>query len=128
MMAGIKGKDTRPEMLVRRYLHGRGLRFRLHDNRFPGKPDLVFPKYRTIVLVHGCFWHRHPNCRFATTPASNASFWGMKLSDNVTRDNYQIAALTAQGWRVVVVWECELKEPDGRLAALYGQIVGVDTR
>lgn len=124
MMSGIQGKNTRPELLVRKYLHGRGLRFRLHVKELPGKPDLVFPKYKTVVFVHGCFWHRHPGCKYASTPNSRKQFWENKLSENVERDAYQIAALGGMGWRVLVVWECELREGLARLDLLYSEIMG----
>ena len=122
MMSGIRGKDTKPELLVRKYLHARGLRFRLHVKYLPGKPDMVFPKYRTVVFVHGCFWHRHAGCKYATTPSNRADFWENKLSDNVARDQYQLAALNELGWHVVVVWECELRERLARLELLYSEI------
>jgi DNA mismatch endonuclease (patch repair protein) len=107
MMAGIGGKNTKPEMRVRRYLHRHGLRFRLHDKKLPGRPDLVFPRYRTAVFVHGCFWHQHPGCRFAYMPSSNEDFWRAKLNRNVTRDAEKQAELVGAGWRVLTVWECE---------------------
>jgi DNA mismatch endonuclease (patch repair protein) len=122
MMSGIKGKNTRPELLVRKYLHSRGLRFRLHVKELPGKPDLVFPKYKVVVFVHGCFWHQHSDCKYATTPSSRKHFWINKLSENVARDSYQIAALEGLGWRVFVVWECELREGLARLDLLYSEI------
>lgn len=122
MMSGIRGKDTKPELLIRKYLHARGLRFRLHVKDLPGKPDMVFPKYRTVVFVHGCFWHRHAGCKYATTPSNRADFWENKLSDNVARDQYQLAALNELGWHVVVVWECELRERLARLELLYSEI------
>jgi len=107
MMSGIRGKNTKPELIVRSFLHRAGLRFRLHA-RLPGKPDLVFPKYRTVVFVHGCFWHRHKGCRFATTPASNAAFWQEKFVANVSRDAVVKKALRKLGWRVRVIWACQL--------------------
>ena len=110
-MSGIRGKDTRPEMLVRRYLHACGLRFRLHLGGLPGHPDLVFPRYRTVVFVHGCFWHRHTGCRLATTPATRAEFWAGKFARNVARDQSDAAALTAMGWQVLTIWECETRDP-----------------
>ena len=122
MMSGIKGKNTKPELLVRKYLHGQGLRFRLHAKELPGKPDLVFPKYKAVVFVHGCFWHHHPGCKFATKPKTRASYWNNKLSENVKRDGYQIAALEGLGWRVFVVWECELQEGNSRLESLVSGI------
>lgn len=107
MMAGIAGKDTRPEVAVRRSLHAAGFRFRLHRRNLPGRPDIVLPKYRTVVFVHGCFWHRHPGCRFATTPGTRRQFWTRKFQENVSRDRRQLAELRRAGWRVAVVWECE---------------------
>lgn len=109
MMAGIGGKDTKPEMLVRRALHRRGFRFRLHAKNLPGRPDLVFPKYRAVVFVHGCFWHRHEGCRFATVPSTRADFWKKKFEANVARDQKVIAGIRAKGWRTAVVWECTTK-------------------
>ncbi len=123
MMSGIHGKNTKLELLVRKYLHGRGLRFRLHVKELPGKPDLVFPKYKAVVFVHGCFWHRHPGCKYATTPSSREQFWLNKLSENVARDSYQIAALRGLGWRVFVIWECELKNGNKYLDSLYRNII-----
>ena len=108
MMAGIRGKDTKPELLLRRALHSAGLRYRLHGARLPGKPDLVFAKYHAVVFVHGCFWHRHENCRFATTPATRPEFWESKFTANVQRDARNMSDLLAMGWHVAVVWECAL--------------------
>lgn len=122
MMSGIQGKNTKPELLVRKYLHAKGLRFRLHVKELPGKPDLVFSKYKAVVFVHGCFWHRHAGCKYATTPSSREQFWENKLSENVSRDAYQLAALIELGWRVFVVWECELREGLSRLDLLYSEI------
>lgn len=115
MMAGIRGKDTQPELIVRSFLHRAGLRFRLHA-KLPGRPDLVLPKYRTAVFVHGCFWHRHEGCRHAATPASNASFWQEKFASNVRRDAKVKQQHEELGWRVLVIWSCELNER--RLAQL----------
>ena len=115
MMAGIHGKDTKPELIVRSFLHRTGLRFRLHA-KLPGKPDIVFPKYRTVVFVHGCFWHRHEGCRHATTPANNAAFWQEKFAANVRRDATVKQKLEELGWRVLIIWSCELDE--SRLADL----------
>jgi DNA mismatch endonuclease (patch repair protein) len=109
MMAGIRGKDTKPEMVIRTALHAAGHRYRLHDSALPGKPDLVFPKYKAVVLVHGCFWHRHPGCWWSTTPASNPEFWTAKFDQNVRRDAKNIVDLKNLGWRVGVVWECALR-------------------
>src|SRR5690348_5185571 len=119
MMSGIRGRNTKPELIVRSYLHRAGLRFRLHAN-LPGKPDLVFPKYRTVVFVHGCFWHRHAGCKYAATPSSNAAFWKRKFAENVGRDEAVRKALRKAGWRVLTVWECQLRE--SRLHSLAKRI------
>jgi DNA mismatch endonuclease (patch repair protein) len=108
MMSGIQGKNTKPELLVRKYLHGRGLRFRLHAKELPGKPDLVFPKYKAVVFVHGCFWHGH-DCPLFKWPTSNALFWRNKIERNRAKDMEVLAALRKAGWRVMVIWECTLK-------------------
>ncbi len=107
MMSGIRGKNTKPELIVRSFLHREGFRFRLHT-KLPGKPDVVLRKYHTAVFVHGCFWHRHQGCRFTTTPANNALSWQEKFTDNVLRDAKVKQQLEALGWRVFVVWSCEL--------------------
>lgn len=108
-MSQIKGKDTKPEMLVRHYLHAHGMRYRLHDRKLPGKPDVVLPKYKTVVFVHGCFWHRHEGCRYFVVPKTRTEFWLNKIGRNVANDEKQQAELTAAGWKVLTVWECELK-------------------
>lgn len=107
-MASIRSRDTKPELLVRSFLHRRGFRFRVADRRLPGRPDIVLPKYRSVVFVHGCFWHQHTGCRFAVLPKANGPFWRAKLSRNVERDQECASALRQDGWRVDVVWECEL--------------------
>lgn len=122
IMSAIRGKNTTPELTVRRFLHAQGLRFRLHASGLPGRPDLVFPKYRTVVFVHGCFWHLHQNCRFARLPASNRRFWTAKLSGNRLRDRRKAQALRAAGWRVLTIWECQLSER--RLLNLAARIAG----
>lgn len=108
MMRNIRGKDTKPELLLRRALHARGFRYRLHYKGLPGRPDLLFPKYRAAIFVHGCFWHRHPGCSKATTPATRADFWQNKFAENTARDQRNIEQLRSASWRVLVVWECEL--------------------
>lgn len=108
MMAGIRGKDTAPELALRHRLFQAGFRYRLHVRGMPGRPDLVFPRYRAAVFVHGCFWHQHEDCRYATTPASNAAFWQRKFAENRARDDRAATALMSAGWRVMTVWECEL--------------------
>jgi DNA mismatch endonuclease, patch repair protein len=112
-MARIRAKDTLPELLVRSCVHRLGYRFTLHRRDLPGTPDLVFPSRRCVVFVHGCFWHQHPcaSCRIAHQPKSNVPFWLSKLSRNVERDARNIAALRTSGWRVLVLWECELDDP-----------------
>ena len=123
MMARIRGRDTAPELAVRRIAHRMGLRFRLHRKDLPGRPDLVFPKHRLVVFVHGCFWHRHQGCKYAYTPKSRVAFWAKKFAANVARDASQEAALKALSWRVLVIWECETRHEatvEHRLAALVG--------
>lgn len=110
-MSRIRGRDTHPEKIVRSILHCLGYRFRLNRSDLPGKPDIVLPKHRTIVMVHGCFWHRHPRCQLAYTPKSNKRFWLRKFDQNVVRDRKIARALRREGWRVVVVWECQAAEP-----------------
>lgn len=107
-MARIKSAHTRPEVALRKTLHNLGLRYRLNSATLPGKPDLVFPRYKAVVFVHGCFWHRHQNCNIATTPKSNTSFWVDKFSKNIARDERVSSLLRSLGWRVFVVWECEV--------------------
>ena len=119
LMAGIRSKNTKPELLLRRALHARGLRYRLHGAKLPGKPDLVFAKHQAVIFVHGCFWHRHSNCRFATTPSTRSEFWTAKFSANIERDKKDVAALLENGWRIATVWECALKGGDvSRVAEL----------
>lgn len=109
-MSRIKDKDTSIEVQVRKYLFSEGFRFRKNDKRFPGKPDVVLPKYHAVVFVHGCYWHRHPGCRYATTPSTNADYWNHKFMRNVENDVKHTKELKKQGWRVFVIWECEIKK------------------
>jgi DNA mismatch endonuclease, patch repair protein len=109
IMSTVRSRDTRPEMVVRKRLHARGFRFRLHRSDLPGSPDLVLPRYRAAVFVHGCFWHRHPGCRRATLPSTRSEWWQSKLSKNVERDKKAIARLRDMGWNVHVLWECEIR-------------------
>ena len=121
MMAGIRGKDTQPERIVRSLVHRLGLRFRLHGKGLAGRPDLVLSKHRTVIFVHGCFWHRH-NCGLAATPKTRPEFWATKFESNVRRDKHNKAILEGLGWRVIEVWECEVRDPDSltnRLRALF---------
>ncbi len=125
-MALVRSKDTQPEMRVRRSLHAAGLRYRLQDKRLPGRPDIVFASRRAVVLVHGCFWHRHPDpaCRLARMPKTRQDFWIPKLEGNAERDRGNLAALEEMGWRTFVIWECETKDP-ARLAALAEEVRGL---
>ncbi|MFK2878726.1 DNA mismatch endonuclease Vsr [Rhodanobacter hydrolyticus] len=111
IMAGIRSKDTQPELIVRRVAHSMGLRFRLHRRDLPGSPDLVFPRWRLAVFVHGCFWHRHEGCRLAAQPKTRPEFWRQKFEANIRRDRGAIDQLTGLGWRVEVIWECETRNP-----------------
>lgn len=119
MMAGIKGKNTRPELLVRQYLHRRGFRYRLHVRSLPGSPDIVLPKWKTAIFVHGCFWHRHRGCRFTTMPATNSEWWQRKFGENIDRDQRSMANLVEAGWRVIVLWECGLRAIQGDESSLH---------
>ena len=112
-MSRIRGKDTKPELLLRHGLHARGLRYRLHRKDLPGRPDIVFPRYRAVILVHGCFWHGH-DCPLFKLPATRQEFWAAKIKGNKARDARDIASLISTGWRVLVVWECALKGPGRR--------------
>jgi DNA mismatch endonuclease (patch repair protein) len=124
MMSGIRARDTQPEMQLRKALHARGLRYRLHDTRLPGKPDLVFPKWRAVVFVHGCFWHGH-GCRLFKWPATRAEWWRAKIGTNMARDVRNQDALTAMGWRALVVWECDLRGSVSEVAStLHHRLAG----
>jgi DNA mismatch endonuclease (patch repair protein) len=113
-MSRIRAKDTKPEMVVRRLVHSMGYRYRLHRKDLPGRPDLVFPSRKKAILIHGCFWHRHPDpaCPLTRTPKSKLDFWGKKFAENQERDRRNLDALTRLGWRVLVLWECELKDKE----------------
>jgi len=112
VMSRICGKDTRPELQVRSIVHRLGYRFRLHGKDLPGSPDLVLPRLKTVIFVHGCFWHRHRGCRYATTPKSRRAFWQAKFDANVARDRRVSASLRHLGWSVITVWECQLRKPE----------------
>lgn len=109
-MSRIRGKDTKPEMVIRRGLHSQGLRYRLHDPVLPGRPDLVFTKHRAVIFVHGCFWHNH-GCALSTLPKTRTDFWQKKFAENAGRDRTSIQRLVTDGWRVMVIWECALRGP-----------------
>ena len=108
-MSQIKGKNTKPEELVRKYLFSQGFRYRKNDKKLPGSPDIVLPKYKTVIFVNGCFWHGHEGCKYFVRPKSNEDFWKNKIETNIARDKKKTEALEALGWNVIVVWECELK-------------------
>ena len=109
-MSRIKSRDTKPEIAFRKLIHKAGYRYRLYDKKLPGKPDLVLKKYKTVVFIHGCFWHQHENCRRRSTPKSNSGYWDAKLAGNVMRDTKNVLKLEHDGWHVFVIWECELKD------------------
>ncbi|MEO1989241.1 MAG: very short patch repair endonuclease [Martelella sp.] len=122
MMSGIRGKDTKPEIVIRKALHAAGFRYRLHDRRLPGKPDMVFPKYRAVLFIHGCFWHGH-DCHLFRLPSTRAEFWKAKIEGNVARDRAATEQLQTAGWRVGTVWECALKGREKlEFAAVAGQL------
>lgn len=121
LMSRIHGKDTKPELTIRRLVHGLGYRFRLHRRDLPGTPDLVFPRFKKVIFVHGCFWHRHSRCRLAYTPKSNTDFWRLKFSKNVARDQRVLRQLRRLGWDPLVIWECELADATKLAARLLTQ-------
>jgi len=124
-MSKIRSTNTKPEELVRKYLFAHGFRYRKNDKRFPGKPDIVLPKYRTVIFVNGCFWHMH-NCSRSRLPKSNLEYWKPKIQRNIERDSGNYKALKDMGWKVIVIWECELKKRvrEETLTSLIQEIVG----
>jgi len=108
-MSAIKSKNTKPEITVRKLLHSKGYRFRLHKKDLPGSPDIVLPKYKTVIFVHGCFWHRHQNCKYASNPKTRREFWEKKFKENIERDKKTQEKLKNLGWKTKIVWECEVK-------------------
>ncbi|MGN6475773.1 MAG: very short patch repair endonuclease [Flavipsychrobacter sp.] len=108
-MSRIKGKDTKPEMLVRKFLHSKGFRYRLHVRDLPGKPDIVLPKYKTVIFVHGCFWHGHEGCKYFVVPKTKTDWWLNKINGNIANDQKAVSALEKDGWKIITLWECELK-------------------
>jgi DNA mismatch endonuclease (patch repair protein) len=123
LMARIRSRDTKPEIAVRRLLHSLGYRFRLHRRDLPGRPDIVLPRHRLAIFVHGCFWHQHPDCRLASRPKTRQDYWGPKLAGNVSRDQIAQESLRSLGWRVAVVWECDTRKPIAllqRVESLFG--------
>ena len=123
-MSCIKGKNTKPEEIVRKYLFSQGFRYRKNDKRLPGTPDIVLPKYKTVIFVNGCFWHGHQGCRYFVVPKTNTDFWMNKIDTNRIRDQKKISELEAMGWKVIVIWECELKpgKQDDTLSDLLIQL------
>ena len=126
-MSRIKGKNTKPEETVRKYLFAQGFRYRKNDKKLPGKPDIVLPKYHTCIFVNGCFWHRHPGCKYATVPQTRKEFWEKKFQENVLRDQRVYKGLKKLGWNIVVVWECELKKEniDKTLKSIIDQLIRI---
>ena len=118
-MSAIKSKNTKPEITVRKLLHSMGYRFRLHKKDLPGSPDIVLPKYKTVIFVHGCFWHRHENCKYASTPKTRQEFWEAKFRENINRDKLNQENLSSKGWKIIIVWECEIKDKDFDLNRLF---------
>lgn len=128
-MAAIKGKDTKPEIIVRKYLFSRGLRFRVQVKKLPGNPDIVLPKYKTVIFVNGCFWHGHEGCKYFRLPKSNVEFWKEKIERNIERDRESMQALLDLRWKVIRVWECELRNKANRevtLNKIYNSITSAD--
>jgi DNA mismatch endonuclease (patch repair protein) len=123
-MAKVSSKDTKPEIVVRKYLFSKGFRYRKNVKDLPGKPDIVLPKYKTIIFIHGCFWHGHEGCEAAKLPASNVDYWIKKISSNIKRDTHNRQSLNILGWNVITVWECELKVKNKlkRLSLLVDEI------
>ena len=107
-MAAIKGKNTKPEMLVRKFLHANGYRYRLHDKKLPGKPDIVLPKYKTVLFVHGCFWHGHEGCKYFVVPKTRTEWWLNKINRNIANDAKAAKALRKEGWKIIYIWQCNL--------------------
>jgi DNA mismatch endonuclease, patch repair protein len=123
-MSRIKGKDTKPEMLVRRFLFSHGYRYRLHEKKLPGKPDIVLPKYNTAIFIHGCFWHGHNDCRYFIIPKTRTKWWLDKINRNKTLDNKAVELLEKNGWRVIIIWECDLRpaKVENRLSTLLTEL------
>lgn len=117
-MAAIRGKDTKPEMVVRRYLHALGYRYGLHNRRLPGTPDIVLRKLRTVIFINGCFWHGHPGCRYYRLPSTNSGYWQKKIEANHERDARAVQELNRMKWNVIVIWECELRKKSARMERL----------
>lgn len=127
IMSKIRSKNTKIEMLVRKWLFAFGYRYRINDKRYPGTPDIVLPKYKTVIFINGCFWHQHTGCKISHMPKSNTAYWFNKLNKNLERDEAKLKCLEEMGWDVIIIWECELSSnPEERLIRLLGEIRGVD--
>jgi len=127
-MAKVRSQDTKPEVLVRSLIHRMGFRFRLHNKHLPGNPDIVLPRHKKIVFVHGCFWHQHEGCPHAARPASNIAYWNKKLDGNVRRDRANLEKLAALGWRVLVIWECETRNREQLILRLQEFLIYAETK
>ena len=128
-MSKIRGKETKPEIIVRKFLFSKGFRYRINDNRYPGTPDIVLPKYHTMIFVNGCFWHGHVNCKAAKLPKTNLQTWRKKILDNISRDEKNILKLKKEGWKVIIIWQCEIKSKNNRekrLELLINEINNLD--
>ena len=108
-MSQIRSRNTKPEMLVRKFLHARGFRYKLHDKTLPGKPDIVLPKYKTVIFIHGCFWHGHKDCRYFVVPKTRTEWWLNKINSNIANDTKAVKTLKKEGWRIINLWECDLR-------------------
>ena len=122
-MSAIKSKNTKPEIKVRKVLHSMGYRFRLHSKDLPGSPDIVLPKYKTVIFVHGCFWHRHQNCKYASTPKTRKEFWNKKFNENINRDKINQENLSSKGWKIIIIWECEIKNKKINLEQIFKKVI-----
>ena len=122
-MSAIKSKNTKPEIKVRKVLHSMGYRFRLHSKDLPGSPDIVLPKYKTVIFVHGCFWHRHQNCKYASTPKTRQEFWNKKFNENINRDKINQENLSSKGWKIIIIWECEIKNKKINLEQIFKKVI-----
>ena len=122
-MSAIKSKNTKPEIKVRKVLHSMGYRFRLHSKNLPGSPDIVLPKYKTVIFVHGCFWHRHQNCKYASTPKTRQEFWNKKFNENINRDKINQENLSSKGWKIIIIWECEIKNKKINLEQIFKNVI-----
>mgnify|MGYP001498655363 CR=1 FL=1 len=122
-MSAIKSKNTKPEVKVRKVLHSMGYRFRLHSKNLPGSPDIVLPKYKTVIFVHGCFWHRHENCKYASTPKTRQEFWNKKFNENILRDKKNLEILSSLGWKIIIIWECEIRNKKINLEQIFKNVI-----